>query len=103
MRTLIENGIVADGTGRQCFRGFVVLSGDRIVDVARGAFPDGARSGFDMVVDADGCVVTPGFIDAHSHSDAYLVVEPDAPSKLSQGITTEINGQCGGSVAPRYG
>lgn len=103
MRTIIENGIVADGTGRQCFRGFVVLSGDRISDVARGAFPDGARSGFDMVVDAEGCVVTPGFIDAHSHSDAYLVVEPDAPSKLSQGITTEINGQCGGSIAPRYG
>ena len=47
--------------------------------------------------------MTPGFIDSHAHSDAYLLIEPDAPSKLSQGITTEINGQCGGSVAPRYG
>ena len=47
--------------------------------------------------------MSPGFIDAHTHSDAYLVIEPDAPSKVTQGITTEINGQCGGSVAPRYG
>ena len=54
-------------------------------------------------IDATGCIVSPGFIDAHAHSDAYLVLEPDAPSKISQGITTEINGQCGGSVAPRYG
>ena len=64
---------------------------------------DGAPQGFDRVVDATGCLVTPGFIDAHAHSDAYLVIEPDAPSKVSQGVTTEINGQCGGSVAPRYG
>ena len=55
------------------------------------------------ILDATGCIVSPGFIDAHAHSDAYLVLEPDAPSKISQGITTEINGQCGGSVAPRYG
>ena len=55
------------------------------------------------VIDATGCLVTPGFIDAHSHSDAYLVLEPDVPSKISQGVTTEINGQCGGSIAPRYG
>jgi len=54
-------------------------------------------------IDATGLIVTPGFIDAHAHSDAYLVLEPGAPSKISQGITTEINGQCGGSVAPRYG
>ena len=54
-------------------------------------------------IDATGCIVSPGFIDAHAHSDAYLILEPDAPSKISQGITTEINGQCGGSVAPRYG
>ena len=56
-----------------------------------------------LTIDASGCIVSPGFIDAHAHSDAYLVLEPDAPSKISQGITTEINGQCGGSVAPRYG
>ena len=111
MRTLIENGFIVDGTGKPGFRGCVVIEGDRIADVfegsvptsSEGSVPTGTRAAFDAVVDADGRMVTPGFIDAHSHSDAYLVVEPDAPSKLSQGITTEINGQCGGSVAPRYG
>ena len=103
MRVLIENGFVVDGTGSPGFNGCVVVEADSISDVIEGTFPSSAKDGFDLTVDAAGCMVTPGFIDAHSHSDAYLVIEPDAPSKLSQGITTEINGQCGGSVAPRYG
>ena len=100
MRTVIKNGLIVDGCGRAAFPGAVVIEGDRIADVFEGCEPGGA---FDLVADADGCLVTPGFIDSHSHSDAYLLVEPDAPSKLSQGITTEVNGQCGGSVSPRYG
>ena len=103
MRTLIKDGFVVDGTGRAGFAGDVVMDDDRIDDVVESGLPQSARSGFNCIVDASGCMVTPGFIDAHSHSDAYLVIEPDAPSKLSQGITTEINGQCGGSIAPRYG
>lgn len=103
MRILIENGFVIDGTGAPGFRGCVVVEGDRIADVFEGSVPTGGKEMFDAVVDASGFMVTPGFIDSHSHSDAYLIIEPDAPSKLSQGITTEINGQCGGSVAPRYG
>ena len=97
--TVIKNGTVVDGTGADAFAGDVVVDGDRIVDV----LPRGeASSAFDFI-DASGCLVTPGFVDAHAHSDAYLVVEPSAPSKITQGVTTEINGQCGGSVAPRYG
>jgi N-acyl-D-amino-acid deacylase len=103
MRTLIENGFIADGTGTPGFYGCVVFEDDKITDVFEGAVSSAERESFDRVVDASGLMVTPGFIDAHSHSDAYLVIEPDAPSKLSQGITTEINGQCGGSIAPRYG
>ena len=103
MRTLVENGFVADGTGNPGFVGCVAIEGDRIVDVFEGSLRSAARESFDTVIDAAGCLVTPGFIDSHSHSDAYLLLEPDAPSKLSQGITTEINGQCGGSIAPRYG
>ena len=95
----IANGLVVDGTGAPAFRGDVLLEGDRIAAVE----PSAAAETHPGDVDATGCVVSPGFIDAHSHSDAYLLLEPDAPSKLSQGITTEINGQCGGSVAPRYG
>ncbi len=102
--TVFRNGLVVDGTGRPAFRGDVIVDGDRIVDVVLHGFRgDCALRTADRVVDATGCIVTPGFIDAHSHSDAYLVIEPDAPSKLAQGVTTEVNGQCGGSIAPRYG
>ena len=93
----LANGLVVDGTGAKARPGDVLLEGDRVLAVEPPAAP---RPGD---VDATGCVVSPGFVDAHSHSDAYLVIEPDAPSKLSQGVTTEVNGQCGGSVAPRYG
>ena len=103
MRTLIKNGFVIDGTGRPGFSGCVAIEADMIADVFEGDAPVSAAESFDRVVDAAGLSVSPGFIDSHSHSDAYLVIEPDAPSKLSQGVTTEINGQCGGSIAPRYG
>ena len=124
--TIIKNGFVVDGSGKPGFYGDVVVEGDRIVDIIKpqrtqssqrncGSAPDpktlcdplrSLRQEIDSnvtTIDASGCIVSPGFIDAHAHSDAYLVLEPDAPSKISQGITTEINGQCGGSVAPRYG
>ncbi len=103
MTLIIENGLIVDGSGKPGFYGDIVIDGDKIVDVV------GEPSTFNFQlstfnsIDATGCIVSPGFIDAHAHSDAYLVLEPDAPSKISQGITTEINGQCGGSVAPRYG
>ena len=103
VKTLVLNGTIVDGTGARAFPGSVAVDGDKIVDMFAGPSAFGNRGPFDCVIDATGCLVTPGFIDAHTHSDAYLVIEPDAPSKITQGITTEINGQCGGSVAPRYG
>lgn len=99
--TLIKNGTIVDGSGKPAYVGDVLVEGDRIVDIIRGA--ESAEIEPDEIVDASGKLVTPGFIDAHAHSDAYLVLEGDAPSKITQGITTEINGQCGGSIAPRYG
>ena len=124
--TIIKNGLIVDGTGKPAFPGDVVVDGDRIVDIIKpqraqssqrnwGSAPDPKtlcdplrslwqkQNSKAATIDASGCIVSPGFIDAHAHSDAYLVLEPDAPSKISQGVTTEINGQCGGSVAPRYG
>jgi len=52
------------------------------------------------IIDADGLVVSPGFIDMHSHSDFELLVNPKAESKIRQGITTEVIGNCGESAAP---
>lgn len=104
--TRIAGGTVVDGTGKPAFVGDVWVDGDRIIDVVpRRPDVDSGRDGPCPVrsIDATGLIVSPGFIDAHTHSDAYLVLEPDAPSKVTQGVTTEINGQCGGSVAPRYG
>ena len=99
--TVIRNGTIVDGSGRSAFVGDVCVEGDRIVDVIRRESGEAPRG--ETEIEAAGCLVTPGFVDAHAHSDAYLVIEPSAPSKISQGITTEVNGQCGGSVAPRYG
>ena len=103
VKTLVLNGTIVDGTGSRAFPGSVAVDGDKIADIFAGPNAFGNLWPFDCVIDATGCLVTPGFIDAHAHSDAYLAVEPEAPSKITQGITTEINGQCGGSVAPRYG
>ena len=55
------------------------------------------------MIDATGKYVTPGFIDPHSHSDFSLIVEPDGDSKLRQGVTTEVVGNCGESAAPAVG
>lgn len=99
-KLLIKNGLIVDGTGGISFSGDVIIEGDKIVDVVKGGVADCVDF---EVIDCTGKIVSPGFIDCHAHSDAYLILEPDAPSKITQGITTEINGQCGGSIAPRYG
>ena len=108
--TRVKGGTVVDGTGRPAFVGDVLIVGDKIKEVVPSTVhlspspsPSPSSSPYDEVIDATGAIVSPGFIDAHTHSDAYLVIEPDAPSKITQGVTTELNGQCGGSVAPRYG
>ncbi len=95
---IIRGGRLVDGTGSPERRADVGISGDRIAAIGDLSAAAAAR-----VIDASGCVVAPGFIDVHAHSDAYLLIEPDAPSKLAQGVTTEVNGQCGGSAVPRLG
>jgi N-acyl-D-amino-acid deacylase len=95
---IIKNGLVFDGTGAPASRQDIGIRGDSIE-----AVDDLSRADADTVIDAAGKNVCPGFIDAHSHSDTYLLIEPSAPSKVFQGITTEVVGNCGASAAPRTG
>jgi N-acyl-D-amino-acid deacylase len=93
---LIRGGIVFDGGGGPGIEADVLLSGGRIARFARGITPP---SGAD-VIDAAGLAVAPGFIDIHSHTDTGLFRFPEAHSKIRQGVTTEVAGQDGSSVAP---
>lgn len=92
---LLRGGVVYDGTGAPPVEADVRISGDRIVAVGRALAADGAA-----VIDARGYAVAPGFIDIHSHTDTVLFAHPNAESKVRQGVTTEVAGQDGGSVAP---
>ena len=92
---LIQNGWVVDGSGSARFRADVGVEGDRIADVDR---LEGAEAR--QIIDAAGHVVTPGFVDMHSHTDMTLPVLPTADSLLYQGITTAVIGQCGVTPAP---
>jgi N-acyl-D-amino-acid deacylase len=92
---LIAGGWVVDGTGNPAFPADIAIEGDRVVAVER--LPGAVA---DRVVDATGRIVTPGFIDAHSHSDWTLLANPTAESAVRQGVTTEIVGNCGVSFAP---
>jgi len=95
---VIRGGRVVDGTGVSARHADVGVAGDRVAAIGDLAGVSATRE-----ISASDCVVAPGFIDVHAHSDAYLLLEPDAPSKLAQGVTTEVNGQCGGSAVPRLG
>jgi N-acyl-D-amino-acid deacylase len=95
---VISGGAVHDGLGSEPLRTDVGVSGDRIADMG-----DLSRAEARVRLDASGRVVCPGFVDVHSHSDTYLLLEPSAPSKVFQGITTEVAGNCGSSAAPISG
>ena len=96
MRTLIENGQIVDGSGKPRFAACLVVEEERIAAI--GNVP--AIGGFDRVIDASGMIVAPGFIDTHSHSDLEVMVNPYVEAKVRQGITTELLGQDGISMAP---
>jgi len=93
---MIINGTVFDGTGGPGKTAAVAIKGDRIAAI--GAALDSGKAA--EVVDAAGMAVCPGFIDPHTHTDIQLLVNPKAESKIRQGVTTEIGGNCGGSWYP---
>ena len=92
---ILKRGLIVDGMGTTPVRSDVAIAGDRVVRIGDCEDADGVLS-----LDVDGLVVAPGFIDMHGHSDEVLLVGPEAASKLHQGITTEIGGNCGASPAP---
>ncbi len=98
---IIKNVEIIDGTGAPAFHGAVAVSEGRISKVYKGSQPsDEELSLCAEVIDGEGRVLSPGFIDIHSHSDTTIVNVPEAHSRLLQGITTEFGGNCGISAAP---
>ena len=91
----IRGGLVVDGTGAPGREADVFVSDGRIAAIERGPARAARR-----VIDARGRVVAPGFIDIHTHSDFTLPLNQKAEGKIRQGVTTEVVGNCGFSVAP---
>ena len=94
--TIIENGMIIDGTGSPGYHGTVLISGEQ-VNIVRGDLPD-IKAG--RVIDATGLVVCPGFIDLHSHAGLTILGDPHHDPKVRQGVTTELVGIDGISHAP---
>ena len=92
---VIENGLVVDGTGAPGWRADVGVTGRKI-----GAVGDLSAAPATRRLDAAGCVVSPGFIDIHNHSDLALLVDGRAESMIRQGVTTQVTGNCGLTPAP---
>ena len=91
----ILNGTVVDGSGRPGYKADVGVSDGRIAAIGALDRAESARR-----IDASGHVVVPGFIDMHSHSDRTLLHEPGAESRVHQGITTEVVGNCASTPFP---
>lgn len=92
---IIQSGLIIDGSGGSEQTADVGIRSGKIETIG-----DLARAQCVNRINAAGLVVSPGFIDVHTHSDVFILIEPEAPSKLYQGVTTEIVGNCGASAAP---
>ena len=92
---LIRGGMLLDGSGKPGVPGDLAIEGGRIVALGQNIGGTAKKT-----IDATGLAVAPGFIDIKTHSDFTLPINPKAESKVRQGVTTEIIGHCGFSVAP---
>lgn len=93
---IIKNASIIDGSGKPAFRGDVQIKSDKITKIAKNIKPKKD----DVVIDANGKILAPGFIDIHNHSESGLLREGTATNQVSQGITTILVGPDGGSPFP---
>jgi len=92
---ILKGGTVIDGTGQKAYPADVAMGEGTIAAIGSGLSCRQAK-----VLDATGLVVAPGFIDIHSHSDTSFLIDDRCESKLYQGVTSEVAGQCGASMFP---
>ncbi len=92
---LIKHGEIIDGSGQNRFRADLGISGEKISFIG-----DSSGKESKKIINANGLIISPGFIDAHTHHDGVLLINPQHASSLRQGVTTEILGQDGLSYAP---
>ncbi len=92
---ILRNGNIIDGTGNPWFQADVEIREEKITKLSTNL-----KRTADKEIDAKGLVISPGFINIHSHSDMSLPFDPKLQSVIRQGITTEVVGNCGSSLAP---
>ncbi len=92
---VIKNGKIIDGTGKEGYFSDIAVKDGKIVKIEENI------TGGKRIINANGLVVAPGFVDSHSHSDVNMIEFPQQTEKVEQGITTSVAGQCGSSVYPR--
>jgi len=95
MSILIKNGTIVDGTGSKQFKSDILIEGDSIAKIGEDLSKVGAE-----IIDAQGLVVCPGFIDIHVHADLTLLEVPELKEYLLQGCTTLTGGHCGFGITP---
>jgi len=92
---VIKNGLIIDGTGKKAFQADLAIQGERIAKIGHLT-----QAKAQKIIDASGLVVSPGFIDVHTHGDRGLLRVPSADNYIRQGVTTIIGGNCGGHPFP---
>ncbi len=92
---IIKNGLVVDGISNKPIKIDLGIKDNKVT-----AIENLTSASADQIIDATNLIVSPGFIDIHTHTDVELLVNPNAESKIHQGVTTEVGGNCGSSPFP---
>lgn len=93
-KTVLKNGLICDGTGKEPYKADLLFEGDEIKEISQNISAPDAE-----ITDVTGLLVAPGFIDAHAHSEIRKILYPECKTKLLQGVTLEVDGNCGHSAA----